>query len=285
MYRLIAPVIDYANESLGLKAYFEFNQTSAHGTSQSVDIALLDGLNPVVMVEAKRLDRRIAAEQISKYLPPGVRGVVSNGQSWVMCIDGSSKAVSLCQPPEHILSVTTLDEIVGFVRGGPASGPGWSTEGSYVDPLIVPGKPAKESKAHRISNPVQRAVSIEMMRREFGSLAHASNRERLFLATMAHGFEQTRGIPGHLRCEVRSSRVAFFDERRGGRSQRVGRIELGKQHPDILVLTELLGPGNELSQIAMSTPHDKGPHMRRFRLGDDSQTQRFAEALVRVFCR
>ena len=62
MYRLIVPVIDLANSKLGLRAYFEFNQTSSHGTSQSVDVALLDEHSPRVMVEAKRVDRRIAAE-------------------------------------------------------------------------------------------------------------------------------------------------------------------------------------------------------------------------------
>ena len=60
MYRLITPVIDYANQSMGLFPYFEYNQTSSHGTHQSVDIALLDDQEiPRVLVEAKRADRKV----------------------------------------------------------------------------------------------------------------------------------------------------------------------------------------------------------------------------------
>ena len=46
MYRLIIPIVDLANSRFKLTACFEFSQTSAHGTSQFVDIALLDGRTP-----------------------------------------------------------------------------------------------------------------------------------------------------------------------------------------------------------------------------------------------
>jgi hypothetical protein len=35
MYRLINPVMDFANDSMGLLPYFEYNQTSTHGNHQS----------------------------------------------------------------------------------------------------------------------------------------------------------------------------------------------------------------------------------------------------------
>ena len=38
MYRLITPVVDFANQRLKYTPYFEYNQTSDHGTYQSVDI-------------------------------------------------------------------------------------------------------------------------------------------------------------------------------------------------------------------------------------------------------
>jgi hypothetical protein len=117
MYRLIAPVVDFANSTLGFEAYFELNQTSSHGTSQSVDIALLHGLEPRVMIEAKRIDRRIAPEQISKYLQPNVRGLVTNGINWVLCLNGVSKTISLCGSEEITVSVDSLNEIIAFIRG------------------------------------------------------------------------------------------------------------------------------------------------------------------------
>ena len=58
MYRLITPVVDHANSTTGLTQYFEFNQTSAHLASQSVDIALLDGVAARVLVKTKRFDLR-----------------------------------------------------------------------------------------------------------------------------------------------------------------------------------------------------------------------------------
>lgn len=76
MYRLINPVIDYSTQETGLIPYFEYNQTSAHGTHQSVDIALLDkDSEPRIFIEAKRADRRVSPEQIEKYLESSDRGI------------------------------------------------------------------------------------------------------------------------------------------------------------------------------------------------------------------
>ncbi|MEO8460618.1 MAG: hypothetical protein ABI451_08825, partial [Dokdonella sp.] len=242
MYRLIVPVIDFANSTLRMRVYFEFNQTSMHGTSQSVDVALLDDDDaPRVMVEAKRVDRRIAAEQISKYLTPGVRGLVANGVHWVLCHDGMSKAVSVCRPVDELVAADALDEIVAFIRGEILSDSGWSTEQKYMDPVIRPQKLRKELSARRISNSVQAATDIDAMRSEVAGLSNASELEKRFLESMANQFEGQGGLPGHLRCEIRSSRVVFFDDRIPIGSQRVARMELGKKNPDILVLTRLAG--------------------------------------------
>jgi hypothetical protein len=281
MYRLIVPVIDFANSTLGLRAYFEFNQTSEHGTSQSVDVALLAGRDPRVMVEAKRVDRRIAAEQISKYLTPGVRGLVANGVHWVLCHDGKSKAVSMCNPTDRLVDTEVFDEIVAFIRGDAVTDSGWSAASTYIDPTVRPEKPRKESSARRVSNAIQSPSDVVAMRSEVAGLADASVLEKLFLESVASTFEKAGGLPRHLRCEVRSSRVAFFDERATTRSKRVSRIEIGKNHPDILVLTKLC-VDTELSKIASPTPHDKGPHMRRFRLSGEDQTRRFGEKLAEI---
>lgn len=288
MYRLIAPVVDYANTTLGYRAYFEFNQTSAHKTSQSVDIALLDGDQPVVLVEAKRLDRRIGAEQISKYLTAGSRGLVSNGVTWVMCLEKSSKVLKVCHDADFTIAVEAIDEVVQFIRGGNPSHSGWSTANSYADPIMLPRQPQKELRARRVSSPVHRASTLEEMRSDFNQLSHASRLELLLLSTIADEFQRMGGIPNYLRCDVRRTRVSFYDERGAGNGRRLGRIEFGehgKQHPDILVRTDLVELTSDFHEIAISTPHVKGPHMRRFRLSSDSQTIRFAGALVRAFCR
>jgi hypothetical protein len=66
-YCLIAPVVTAALQDTELSMYYEWNQVSQHGTTQSVDIAVLDQGNPVVLVEAKRFDRQIDAGMIQKY--------------------------------------------------------------------------------------------------------------------------------------------------------------------------------------------------------------------------
>lgn len=95
MYRLIAPVVDHANAQLGLRVFFEYNQTSRHGTSQSVDIALLRDDEPVVLIEAKRADRKVSSEQIAKYLLDRTHGVVTNGNDWILSLESRCTHVRL----------------------------------------------------------------------------------------------------------------------------------------------------------------------------------------------
>ena len=281
MYRLIVPIIDFANSTLGLIAYFEFNQTSTHGTSQSVDIALLAGDDPRVMIEAKRLDRRIAAEQISKYLTPGVRGLVANGVDWVLCQNDKNKAVSLYSQADGLVDGKAFDEIVAFIRGSTVTDSVWSVDSTYIDPTVRPEKPRKETTARRISNAVRCPADVAAMRSEVAGLTNASVLEKLFLESMMNQFEMQGGRPQHLCWEVRSSRVAFFDQRIAAGSKRVARIELGKKYPDILVLTEL-SAGTELSKISTPAPHDKGQHMRRFRLSREDQSRWFGTKLAEI---
>lgn len=282
MYRLIVPVVDFANSEMGLTAYFEFNQTSDHKTSQSVDIALLDGAEPKVMIEAKRVDRGISAEQISKYLRPGVRGLVTNGVHWVMCLDGGIKAVSLRDASDGKANLESLGEIVAFIRGEEHERTDWSENAAYVKPIVKPVRPHKPDRAIRKSNPIEVATDASAFRTLLAQLPSASRLDMTFLDSMASQFETQSGLPSHLRAEVRSSRVSFFDSRIASRSTRVARIELGKNQPDILVLTTLASASKDLARIATPTPHDKGPHMRRFRLFDEVQARSFGVELAKV---
>ncbi|QWV06626.1 hypothetical protein KQ246_19790 (plasmid) [Pseudoalteromonas shioyasakiensis] len=109
MYRLIVPIVDFANTSMNMEPYFEFNQTSAHKTSQSVDIALLDHEKPKVMIEAKRANRNIAPENIEKYLDNGVRGVVTNGFDWVLCHNSFHIVYSIWNNETNQVKVDSLE--------------------------------------------------------------------------------------------------------------------------------------------------------------------------------
>lgn len=283
MYRLIVPIVDYANSMLSLEPYFEFNQTSLHGTSQSVDIALLelDGLMrvPRVMIEAKRVDRNIAAAQITKYLKADIRGIVTNGHDWIMCLNGESKAIKLYV--DEKVSVNNLNEIIAFIRGEERGNFGWDTDQKHIVSIIKPQRTRKEISATRRTNPVVVATDINMMRCEVEKLSTASALDNIFLLNLLDHFEKHGGIPQHLRCEIRTSRVVFFDKR-NDRQKRVARVELGKQQSDVLVLTKLVDSIPHLLQIVPYQPHDKGPHMKRFRLSEELQTKKFAGALAEI---
>lgn len=252
MYRLVVPVVDVANSTMRLRDYFEFNQTSRHGTSQSVDIVLLDEHDkPVVMVEAKRVDRSISAEHIDKYLEPGVRGIVTNGLHWVLCRDGRNKLVSICDGARKI-DAQAVDEILAFVRGEFRPDSDWgSTEVNYFPSHLRPEKIAKEVRAQRKSSPMVVVSDLQQFRLEVDALANASALDLVFLTEFSRAIEMAgRVFPDHLRCEVRQTRVSFFDTRRSTRSDRVARIELGKTQPDVLVLTELARRAGALEALA-----------------------------------
>jgi hypothetical protein len=291
MYRLITPVVDFANSDskMGLHPYFEFNQTSEHKTYQSVDIALLDKANrPVVMIEAKRVDRLMYAEQIAKYLylTPDVRGVVTNGIHWILCLNKQNKIISILDSKNKRVKESNFDAIVSFIRGEELEGDDWSSENQCIKPSIVPDRLRKEINGHRKSNPIDKVTDLKAMRNAVAKLSSSSKLDVTFFQALLNGLERQGGFPPHLYGEVRSSRIVLFDNRITARSKRVARIELGKDQPDILVLTALTQLAKQLEITVAATPHDKGPHMRRFRLSDGSQASRFggalAEALVLI---
>ncbi|MEZ7206769.1 hypothetical protein [Pseudoalteromonas sp. DY56-GL79] len=282
MYRLIIPIVDFANTSMNLDPYFEFNQTSSHGTNQSVDIALLeDNRKPQVMVEAKRANRRIAPEQIDKYLHKGVRGAVTNGSDWILCIDGRHIVVTIWDAKVKEVSLCSLRSVIDFLRGKIDDSASWSKfSQAYVVPGVKINKQPKTSKAKRISNEVTKAKSIKEFRAALKELDGPKEAEIEFLVALIDSIARAHGeIPSHCRFEFRSSRVSFFDQSGAGSSKRVGRIELGKREPDILVLTQLAASSEILNSIAPPRPHDKGGHMRRYRLPNIDAANSFGYAL------
>jgi len=280
MYRLIAPIVDFANTSINLEPYFEFNQTSAHRTSQSVDIALLDNEKPVVMIEAKRANRNIAAEQIEKYLEDGVRGVITNGFDWILCHNNFYINHSIWHGDMNKINTSSLESIINFIRGKESYSADWSREQTHVVSNTKPVSPVKLTKAVRVSNTVTVPKSLEECRFEASKLSRATPEDLAFLDSLIDSINQIYGeLPLGCRFEFRSSRVSFFNESVSESSTRVGRIEIGKKNPDIIVLTKLVALANKLNSIAPPRPHDKGPHMRRYRLTDIAGSVSFGREL------
>lgn len=283
MYRLIAPIVDFANTSINLEPYFEFNQTSAHRTSQSVDIALLDNEKPVVMIEAKRANKNIAPEHIEKYLEDGVRGVVSNGFDWILCYNNFHIVHSIWNGDMNQINTSALKSIINFIRGKESYSADWFQGQKHVVSNIKPVIPVKLTKAVRLPNTVTAPKSIEECRSEASKLSRATPEDLAFLDSLIDSLNQMYGeLPLGCRFEFRSSRVSFFNESASESSTRVGRIELGKKNPDIIVLTRLVAFANRLNSIAPPRPHDKGPHMRRYRLPDIVGSERFGRELASI---
>lgn len=279
MYRLINPVMDYANQALGLIPYFEYNQTSSHGTHQSVDIALLDrDEHPIVFIEAKRADRKVSPEQIEKYLDSTDRGIVTNGYIWVLCFDGQHEAVTLYH---RTLDDDALSKVIGFIQGSfTIAGKTNTTDDVYINPV----KPRKIVNKVKISRP-SHAVTVSSSQNEFVSFIadkQARPENELALLNAISDTLGTAEMPVALRIETRKTRVSFFDERLPRNDKRLARIELGKAQPDLLVRTWIVETHPELTDIAPTTIHDKGAHMRRFRLSNEEQSADFGKTLLSV---
>jgi len=285
MYRLITPVIDFANASRGLTVFFEFNQTSDHGRSQSVDIALLDGDKPLVLVEAKRAGRTISSDQIDKYLQNNERGLVSDGFHWILCRNRESSRLLVYDGFQ--VNRDALGKLVAFIARGEVAGMTWTEHTVLAETAVQPKRPKKAQTAIRASNPVVPTSDIAQLTEMVRQLPPGSVIQSALLAAILSRLQDIGGIPAGLSWEVRSSRISVFDQNARGRgaSNRVARLLLGVINPDILVLNAVVDGFPTLSAIAKPTPHDKHPGMRRFRLGDENQATRFGIALVDALAR
>lgn len=280
MYRLISPVIDHANETLGFTVYFELNQTSHHGQSQSVDIALLDGEKPMLLVEAKRAGRMISSDQIAKYLQNSERGLVSDRFQWILCRDGESTRLLIFDGNE--VCRDALGALIDFIRGSAVSGAGWTIETVLAATEVKPRQPKKAKRATRISNPVVSTQSLENLTGQVRELPHVLPIQAALLGAILSQIEERGGSLGGMRWDVRSSRISIFhDKVQGhGSSHRLARILLDVGNPDVLVLNAIVDRNPRLADIAKPAPHDKHPGMRRFRLGNETQATAFGAALV-----
>jgi hypothetical protein len=279
MYRLITPVIDYANQSMGLFPYFEYNQTSSHGTHQSVDIALLDDQeSPRILIEAKRADRKVSPEQIDKYLDKTTRGVVTNGFIWILCHEGKHEAVTLFKDR---LDTVSLERILGFLMGSvEINGKLSASDHVYSNPVKV-RRIVNKAKVSRAIHPVTVCSIHKDLLGFIQSAEKPPTNELALLHSICTAHNEITN-PECLRVEVRKTRISFFDNRPSVKNSRVARIELGKAQPDILVRTWIVDKHPELTSIAKPEIHDKGAHMRRFRLGSEEQATAFGRTMVMI---
>jgi hypothetical protein len=280
VYRLIGPIVDYANATLGLTVFFEFNQTSAHGTSQSVDIALLSGSDPRVLIEAKRVGRTLTADQVAKYLTPGTRGIVTDGFRWILCSDGRSTSVAVYEG--SAIQADALQGVVDFIRGASPSAEQWP---QGVEPARTPVptlKIKKPTRGVRKPNPSTEVTTPDDLANWVQNLSVDAPVQQALLDAVTAALEGQRSFPPGMFWKVRSSRLSVFNDAVQGQggSHRVARIDLTGKLPDMLVLNSIVNANPALSAIAPPSPHDKHPGMRRYRLGSIEQARQFGRALA-----
>jgi hypothetical protein len=279
MYRLINPVVDFANESMDLLPYFEYNQTSSHGTHQSVDIALLDkhGVSKI-LVEAKRADRKVSPEQIAKYLDKTDRGIVTNGYIWILCLQDKHEALRVFTDS---IDIGALKKVIGFIQGSAdLDAKPNSVKDVYIN-TVKPKRIVNKAKISRPTHPVEVTNTSEEFLTFINSVDGRPDNELALLMSIEY-FLKTSSSPENLNIETRKTRVSFFDDRLPRNERRMARIELHKSQPDILVRTWLVEKHSVLASIAQPTIHDKGPHMRRFRLSSKNQSEEFGRKLMSI---
>ncbi len=274
MYRLITPIVDFACQKTGWEAFFEYNQTSLHGTSQSVDIALQDQGVPKVLVEAKRANRKISRQQIEKYLEPGLTGVVSNGADWILCRDNGGWLLSIWDQDEGQISKCSVESIVEFITGSQPVGEPLDPE-QDIKPSLRPKRPVKAQVAQRKSH----EVILIHDRYELGAFKAGNDRltdpDSAFLAALTDALSD---VPATIQIEARETRLSIW-ETSTGRKIRQMRIEFGKRQPSVLVRTALLKELPSLEDGLVHHRHDKHGGMREFRLADEAQAQLLGERI------
>ena len=279
MYRLINPVMDFANESMGLFPYFEYNQTSSHGTHQSVDIALLDEEDTSkILIEAKRADRKVSPEQIEKYLDKNDRGIVTNGYIWILCYQDTHEALRVFTDR---IDIEALKKVVEFIQGSADLHAKPNSMKDVYANSVKPKRIVNKAKISRPMHPVEITNSSEDFLAFINSVAERPENELALLKSIQSFLETSTNLV-NLTIESRKTRVSFFDDRLSRNERRMARIELHKSQPDILVRTWLVEKYAELASIAQPTIHDKGAHMRRFRLSTENQCDEFARKLMSI---
>ncbi len=285
MYRLITPVVDYANKDLNLTAFFEYNQTSNHNRPQSVDIALLDGKDEIVLIEAKGVEREVNSGHIKKYLAqaPKARGVVTNGIKWILCYNNKNCLIPLSNSKDKV-NIDNIRVIIDFIRGKNINSLKWEDSKILIkkrDSVVRTKQIAKSIRGQRIDNYKIRIFNNQEFK-HFLRTIQLKELEKVFLQSIVNSINDNKSFK-NVYFEGRKSRVSFFDSTIIGRSKRVARIELGRNNPDILLLTDRHNKKRaKINKIISSEIHSKGDHMRRYRLANSEQSKRFGKLFTKI---
>lgn len=278
MYRLITPVIDLACQSTGWQPFFEYNQTSAHGTSQSVDIALLDKGVPRILVEAKRAKRPISRQQIEKYLTPGLSGIVSNGTDWILCRNANGHHVRIWDEFKHQVSRDNVEHVLNFIVGGALAGDQIDPEMDIM-PVLRPDRPKKARRAQRKTHAIESIDSAGAVYAFAEQNKRLTDLDRDLLEAFAGSFAK---VPENIEIEARETRLSVWDFS-AGRKERQMRIEFGKRHPSVIVKTAIVETQTELSEGIVHIRHEKHGGMREFRPANKHQAQFLGRKFAALF--
>lgn len=280
MYRLITPVVDLACQTTGWRPFFEYNQTSAHHTSQSVDIALLDDGMPRVLIEAKRARRPISRQQIEKYLEPGLSGIVSNGTDWILCRDELGHHVRIWDEAKQRVSRDDLEHVVAFITDGVFAGDQIDSEMDIL-PILHPDRPLKARRAARKQHAVESIGSSAALLAFCELNKRLTHLDRDFLTAFAEAFSE---VPDYIRIEVRETRMSVWNVSNSGKDREM-RIEFGKRHPSVIVKSSIVAAQAELSEEFVHIRHDKHGGMREFRAAETLQARSLRHKVASIFSK
>lgn len=280
MYRLITPVVDFACQKIGWQPFFEYNQTSAHNTSQSVDIALLQEGVPRMLIEAKRAKRIISRQQIEKYLEPDLPGIVSNGTDWILCRNADGHHVRIWDDEEQRISRADVEHVISFIMGGAISGDRIDAE-TDIKPVLRPKRPAKAQIAQRTPHTIEKIASATALLAFSARNSRLTALDRDFLEAFASSLTK---VPENIGIEARETRMSVWGFSIG-KNDRIMRIEFGRRQPSVIIKTSIVGAQPELSDGVAHSRHDKHGGMREFRLANEHQARSLGHNIAALLTR
>ncbi len=182
---------------------------------------------------------------------------------------------------EEKLNKQALDRVIRFIRGDVSLNSKNDTPSKVYSSKVKIHKSKKKEKATREMHPVQTIVTSSDLVQFIGLSDKRPPNEIAFLEALMDSLP-TSYQKSKIKIEARKTRISFFNLSLPKSQKRVARIELGKTQPDVLVRTDIVAMNPALTMIAKPSIHDKGSHMRRFRLGTIEESAMFGKALMKA---
>ena len=231
------------------------------------------------MIEAKRVDRTISSGQISKYIDRDTRGIVTNGIDWICCYRNRTASISTISQDSTKISKDAVEMLVKFITTGTINENLWVDGPTEIKARISPIRPQKEHLATRVISKTSVLHSAKEAINLVIENEKTSKLERLLIMSLLKNLGANSEENFRFRFDVRDGRLSIFDTNFDARSMRICRIAIGKQKPDVIFSSNLSEKAAALDLIAVPHEHDKGSHMKCYRLGSEEQTVEFGRAL------